>query len=88
MRAFSENQMFIFYRYWIERNTSILPKIDIMSGTPLDGDVFVQITSMDFGYMVINSLMFKKKSNILDSIIIITKYESHKVFILLFTVLF
>lgn len=24
-----------------------------MSGTPLDGDIFVQITSMNFGYMVV-----------------------------------
>ncbi|XP_025203335.1 pickpocket protein 11-like [Melanaphis sacchari] len=39
------------YKYWIKRNISEFPKIDIISGTPLDGDVFVQITSMNFSYM-------------------------------------
>lgn len=42
----------VFYRYWKSRNTSILPRLGVMSGSPLDGDIFVQITSMNFGYMV------------------------------------
>ncbi|CAH1713474.1 unnamed protein product [Aphis gossypii] len=39
------------YKYWKNRNISEFPKIEVMSGTPLDGDIFVQITSMNFGYM-------------------------------------
>ncbi|XP_029342234.1 pickpocket protein 11-like [Acyrthosiphon pisum] len=39
------------YKYWLRRNMSEFPKIEIMSGTPLDGDIFVQITSMNFGYL-------------------------------------
>ncbi|KAE9544872.1 hypothetical protein AGLY_000415 [Aphis glycines] len=37
--------------YWKNHNISEFPKIEVMSGTPLDGDIFVQITSMNFGYM-------------------------------------
>ncbi|VVC28454.1 Hypothetical protein CINCED_3A005017 [Cinara cedri] len=39
------------YEYWITRNKSKIPSKGIMSGSPLDGDIFVQITSMNFGYM-------------------------------------
>lgn len=40
------------HSYWMDRNTSLLPSIGVISGTPLDGDTFVQITSMNFGYSV------------------------------------
>lgn len=67
--------MFICHSYWVQRNTSLLPKIEVISGTPLDGDIFVQITSMDFGYMVNVRLMFQKMFNSLDKITILPKYQ-------------
>ncbi|XP_050438903.1 pickpocket protein 11-like [Adelges cooleyi] len=39
------------FNYWMQNNRSILPPAGSLSGTPLDGDVFTQITSMNFGYM-------------------------------------
>lgn len=50
--------MFNIHSYWMQRNTSTLPRIGVISGTPLDGDIFVQITSMNFGYMVNIRLVF------------------------------
>lgn len=55
------------HRYWIKRNISEFPKIDVMSGTPLDGDIFVQITSMNFGYMVKSYFFSEDESMILYS---------------------
>ncbi|XP_050540284.1 pickpocket protein 11-like [Daktulosphaira vitifoliae] len=39
------------YYYWMQNNRTILPTKGFLSGTPLDGDVFTQITSMNFGYI-------------------------------------
>lgn len=43
---------FIVYRYWLENNKTILPGIEVASGSPEDGDRSLQVAIMNFGYTV------------------------------------
>ncbi|XP_022164487.1 uncharacterized protein LOC111029676 [Myzus persicae] len=67
------------YKYWINRNISEFPKIEIMSGTPLDGDIFIQLTSMNFGYMIQRRrLQIKSLKSCLLECIILTDCGAEK----------